>query len=83
MSAPIGPRKNAEWNIGAIQSLYSKWGTWFHRLVSFPAALCDLNGFIRFETEDDYLRCAGLNIGKETNVRQGISRLPGYVRMQK
>jgi hypothetical protein len=82
MPAPIGPRLNNEWNIGAVQSLFSKGGTWFHRLVDFPAALCDPNGFVRFETEADYLNCPNVRVRKETNVRPGISELPGYVRMR-
>jgi hypothetical protein len=79
MPAPIAPSLNDEWNIGAVQAFFSSRGTWFHR---FPGALCDPNGFVRFETEADYLGCPQVKVGKETNVRPGISELPGYVRMR-
>ena len=82
MPTPIGPRLNDEWSIGAAQCLYSKDGTWFHRLVLFPGALCDQNGYVRFETETEYLNCPGANIAKRTNIHRGINRLPGYVRMR-
>jgi hypothetical protein len=83
MPAPIGSRKNEEWEIGAAQAFYSESGTWFHRPVNFPAALCDPNGFVRFESESDYLSCPDIKVGKETNVRRGICKLPGYVQMRR
>jgi len=81
MPAPVGMRLNEQWQIGAVQSFFSKFGTWFHRPIDFPAALCDPNGFVKFETEIEFLNCDGIKVGKETNVRKGISRLPGYVRV--
>jgi hypothetical protein len=80
MPGPIGPKLNDEWNIGVVQSLFSVTGTWFNRLVQFPAALCDPYGYIRFENEIEYLNCVGIKIGKRTNVASGISQLRQYVR---
>jgi hypothetical protein len=82
MPAAVGPRLNDEWRIGARQSLYSRHGTWFHRLLLFPAALCDECGYIRFDTEAAYLNHPNIKVGKQTNVRNGISHLPEYVRVQ-
>ncbi len=82
MPTPIGPRLNDEWNIGAVQCLFSSEGTWFHRLVDFPGALCDPQGYVRFENEAEYLNCPSAKIGKRTNIRPGINTLPSYVRMR-
>jgi hypothetical protein len=83
MPRPIGPELNDKWHIGAQQAFFSSRGTWFHRLERFPGALCDPNGFVRFETEQEYLGCPSVAVGKETNVRKGICRLAGYVQMDR
>jgi hypothetical protein len=47
--------------------------------------LFDENGYVRFETEDDLLRCPGMLVGERANwlnVPNGIASLPGYVRVQ-
>jgi hypothetical protein len=82
MPSPIGRRRNAEWGIGATQAYYHRDGTWFNRLTDFPGALCDPNGYLRFETEDEYLNCPYLDVKVQTNAHQGISRIPGYIRVR-
>src|SRR5271166_1663807 len=68
--------------------LYRKSGDWYHVLKSFPAALLDENGYIRFDTQEDYDKFVygGRNIGihqnTETNtlrVDRGISAHLGYI----
>jgi hypothetical protein len=72
---------NEKWAIGATQARYSDDGHWYATLSSFPAALIDAHGYVRFETEQQYLNCPRLNIRKQISVRQpGISAIPGYVR---
>lgn len=71
---------NARWSIGARHALYRKNGTWYHLLEEFPGALIDANGYILFKTKRQYLTCSGLHIGTRITIREGISRLPGYVR---
>ena len=58
-------------------------------LERFPGALCDLHGYVRFDTEDEYVKCPQLlhpNSGVENprlNVkRPGISSIPGYVKVE-
>jgi hypothetical protein len=77
-----GDKLNREWKVGARQALYHKDGHWFNNLNLFPGALFDPNGYILFKTEQDYLRCKYIKIGKETNVTKGIWSIPGYVKMR-
>jgi len=57
-------------------------GDGYNNLVDFPGALFDPNGYVLFKTEKDYLGCAYLKIGKETNVPKGIWSMPGYVKVR-
>jgi len=77
-----GRRLNDEWQIGAAHALYHKDGTWFNVLERFPGALCDPNGYVVFRTEDQFLKCPNLRIGKRLTVPSGISQLPGYIRVR-
>ena len=75
MPSPIGRHRNEEWRIGAVQAFYHCEGTWFNRLKPFPGALCDPNGYVRFETEAEYLNCHYLDVRVQTNAHQGISQI--------
>ncbi len=77
----IGEHLNQRWKIGAKHSLYREDGRWYHYLTRFPGALCDAKGYVLFETEDNYRNCSSLKFGVKVNVTGGISRLPGYVRV--
>jgi hypothetical protein len=77
-------RKKAEylneiWAIGAAHARYRENGSWYATLSSFPAALIDAHGYVRFETEQDYLNSPYLQIGKQITVPKRISAIPGYV----
>jgi len=82
-----GPRKlrgeylNQLWGVGAAHALYIHTGHWYHKLKRFPAALLDRNGYVRFESEEVYLNCPYLQIGKEVSVPGRVSSMPGYVRV--
>jgi len=85
MSRLTGRALNSEWGIGAYHTLYREDGKWYHVLKKFPGALCDANGFVRFDTEDDYRSCHGVHVTVETNschVPEGISSLSSYVRVK-
>ncbi|HZL59673.1 MAG TPA: hypothetical protein VFC38_08225 [Stellaceae bacterium] len=71
-----------EWKIDVAKAYYHHEGTWFNRLKQFPGALCDQNGYVRFETEADYLNSPYLDVNVQTNVHQSISQIPNYVRMR-
>jgi hypothetical protein len=70
------------WNIRAIQVRYHKDGIFYMPVDKFPAAFCDPNGYVLFKTKDEYEKSAFLVIGDRVNVRGGIWRIPGYVRVK-
>jgi hypothetical protein len=63
---------------GAIHSLYSKDGKWYHHLTDFPGVLFDVNGFVVFKSKSDYSNSPYLQHGKHLNVPDRISSIPGY-----
>jgi hypothetical protein len=71
---------NRKWNVGAQHALYHKDGHWYNNLQFFPGALFDPDGYIMFNSEDEYTKSPYLRIGKETNVPNTISSIPGYIR---
>lgn len=75
-----GRQLNEKWGVRAKHALYHKDGVWFNNLERFPGALFDPDGYILFKTEEEYLKCPYLKIGKETNVPKGIYSIPGYVK---
>lgn len=77
-----GARFCAMHGIQVRQARYHVDGTWYARLSRFPAALCDAHGYVRFNTERDFLECPYLPIGKQVGVPNGgISAIPGYRRV--
>ena len=78
-----GRRLNEQWNVGARHALYHREGCWYNNLEEFPGALFDPNGYVVFASEQTYRNSPYLRITKETNVPNGISSIPGYVRMSK
>lgn len=68
---------------GAVHFLYSKTGSWYNHLKDFPGVLYDVNGYIIFRTEKEYLNNNLLRHGKELNIPEGISKIRGYVKFSK
>lgn len=77
-----GKNLRREWNIPALQARYHKSGTWFMPLDRFPGAFCDQGGYVAFETRSAYSSSPNLEIGMRVNIRTGISKLPGYMRVK-
>ena len=75
-----GLQLNKEWSIGAAQAYYHKGGTWFNLIDTYPAALCDQNGYVFFRNRQELMKHAAIKIGSNIWVHDGISKLPGYVR---
>ena len=69
------------WDIRVIQARYSEDGNWYGALEKFPAALLDANGYVIFDTEEEYRSCPQLKITKQINVPQGISAIPAFIKM--
>jgi hypothetical protein len=63
------------------QARHNAPGKWYAHLDRFPAALTDDNGYKIFEEADDYITCPYLQHGEQVNIPDGISSIPGYVRV--
>jgi 5-methylcytosine-specific restriction protein A len=71
---------NDNWSVGARHALFSKTGNCYHHLTRFPGVLFDLNGYLFFKTEQEYLHRTSLHISpKEIWVPRGISSAQGDV----
>lgn len=75
-----GKQLNKEWKVGAHHALFSRDGCWYNNLEQFPGALFDPHGYVLFNNDKEYRSTPNVHVGKETNVRGGISHLPGYTR---
>ena len=71
------------WNVQVVQARYHKDGKKFNVIRHFPGALFDADGYIRFESEAEYLSNPSLVHGQELTVPGGISSLAGYRRIKK
>ncbi len=78
-----GNTLNESWSIGAAQARYSFDGKWYHPLERFPAAFCDPDGYVVFESREDYKRCSQLQLKKDVHAPAGIKSIPGYVYQDK
>lgn len=70
-----------EWNVKSKHSLYKKEGNWYHHLNRFPGAFFDDNGYIIFNSKDEYVDSPYLQIGKTVHIPGGISSVPNYIKI--
>jgi len=75
-----GRQLNTEWQVGVNHALYHHQGKWYHQLERFPGALFDPNGYVLFNSREDFTSCSYLNITQDVHVPGGIQAIPGYVR---
>jgi len=61
---------------------YHKDGTFFMPIDRFPAAFCYPDGYIMFNSKQEYENNQYVEIGTRVNVRCGIKKIPGYTRMR-
>jgi 5-methylcytosine-specific restriction protein A len=76
-----GKLLNDLWNVGAKHALYREDGKWYHNLSNFPGVLFDANGYVVFQTEEDYLKSPYLRITEDLHITGGISSMPEYIRV--
>lgn len=76
-----GRTLNNRWNVNAKHPLYNKTGKWYHKLNRFPGVLFDENGYLLFETSEDFYKCEGLSINQDVWVPKGISAIPDYIKV--
>ena len=82
MAAITGKQLNREWEVGALHALYRRDGTWYNLLECFPGALFDTNGYIPFQTRDDFnefRQRRGVSGRKQIYVQGGIAGHPDYI----
>ncbi len=81
-----GDNLQRKWNIPARETHFHKKGDFFMPITKWPGALADPNGYIVFQTEEQFKACPGVKYRGEgtPNVRigvhGGISTLRNYVR---
>ena len=68
----------ARWSLPVRQARFHCDGTFYEHLHRFPAAYCDPDGHVVFETERKYRECQYLRLGQKVNVPGGISSMPSY-----
>jgi len=78
--AAIGRQLNTKHGLGAEHALYRRDGKWFHHLKHFPGVLCDENGFVLFQTEDEYKQHPGLQHAQDLHAPNGIAAFLGYTK---
>lgn len=76
-----GPQLIQRWRIPVRQARFHRDGIWYQHLSQFPGAFCDPDGYVVFETADEYRSCQQLSLGQQVNVPGGVSSLPGYVKV--
>jgi 5-methylcytosine-specific restriction enzyme A len=76
-----GKLLNDLWNVGAKHALYREDGKWYHNLADFPGVLFDSNGYVVFQTEEDYRKSPYLRITDDLHITEGIASIPGYTRV--
>lgn len=76
-----GHELNIKLGINAKHALYRQDGKWYHNLMRFPGVLFDKDGYVVFNSEDEYTNCEYIKHGKEIHITQGIKSIPQYVRI--
>ena len=67
------------WGVPVRQALYHKDGNFYMILERFPGALFDPDGYVVFQTREEFERSPHLRIGQtRVHVPRGISSMPGY-----
>ncbi|RJX29540.1 MAG: hypothetical protein C4531_10370 [Desulfurivibrio sp.] len=65
-------------NIPVQHGRYREDGKWYHHLRKFPSAFLDSNGYVIFNSKEEYQNCVFLQFGQDVNIPKGISAIPGY-----
>ncbi len=76
-----GKRLAKLWKVDVLHALYSETGDWYHQLKRFPGGLFDANGYVVFQSKQDFISSHFLEINQDVAVRDGIKGIPEYVRV--
>jgi len=75
----IGRKINEAFSLNSEHTFFFHGGDWYHHLKRFPGILADLNGYVKFETEEEYLNNPNLKHGQRLHIDNGIQSLENYV----
>jgi hypothetical protein len=67
-----------KWALPVREAHFHREGTFYEHLSQFPGALCDTNGYVLFDSKEEYEKCPKLELKKKANVPEGIVSIPGY-----
>ena len=76
----IAKKINERFNLGANHIYFFHQGNWYHKLKRFPGILVDSEGYVRFETREEYENNPNLQHGLRLHIRDGINSLNNYIR---
>ena len=73
-----GKYLNKVLEINAKHALYREIGDWYHHLKKFPGVLFDRNGYLIFQTKQEYNSHPSLKHKKELHIKGGIELIKEY-----
>jgi len=74
-----GEELNRLLDLRVNQARYRRTGDWYHSLTRFPGILFDLNGYVVFETEQDYIECPQIRPTGDFSIKNGICSINNYL----
>ena len=74
-----GNQLNNRLGLNAQSARYRETGDWYHPLANFPGILFDVNGYLIFETIEDYENNPEIQYGQDIHIPDGISSFDNYV----
>ena len=75
----IGKKLNEAFEFNSKHTYFFHQGNWYHHLKKFPSVLADLNGYVRFENEQEYLNNPDLKHGQRLHIKNGIKSMENFV----
>ncbi len=77
-----GAQLSKIWEVPCKHALFRTSGDWYHRLLRFPGAYFDAEGYVLFQSEEEFLSSPFLQIAQNVHVPMGIRSIPGYVHVK-
>jgi|GEM_PF-6205857 len=73
-NVPIAKKEGSD-NFQGKTAYFHRDGHYWNKLGNFPGAIFDVNGYLLFETEEDYLSHKSLTIKSQTNLSGLVNKL--------
>ena len=77
-----GENLRKQWKVPAQQVRYHKNGVFFMPIDCFPAALCDPNGYVLINNQQELDDNDDIKVGERINIRCGICSLSSYIKVK-